>query len=543
MLGSVVGSYRIVQQIGQGGMGRVYLAEHTLLGKRAAVKVLLPQYSANAQVVNRFFNEARASSMLKHPGVIDVYDFGRLPDNRAFLVMELLDGESLSALIARERRLPLERVVDIARQVANALTAAHERGIVHRDLKPDNIFLVEDADLRSGVRAKVLDFGVAKLMDDTAATGITRTGALIGTPTYMSPEQCRGAGDVDHRADVYALGCVMFEMASGVPPFVGDGMGDVIAGHLFQDPAPLTGVLPPPIDRVVARMLAKLPQDRFQTMREVAAQLAQPIASSPSRLEIPTLRVPTVPTGSATSPARTPIRTELHPNATVYRSSTTLAAAAGEVTEAGSAPRRARPTVLVAAAVLSVVAATALVVARRSGGPRAVPPLPQSVAAASLSQPAEPLPPARETTPPARETTPPARETTPTAPEAITVTIGSRPEGADVYRMADGVRLGKTPWTTRYAVSPGEAVFRLRLRGYRDAELAVRLDQDSTHVAVLEKIAHSTTRAVAVRPDPVELPLRSKERGSETKPQDIKDASKQRGTDTKLQDLKDPFVD
>jgi serine/threonine-protein kinase len=235
VIGSTVGSYVIRRVLGEGGMGRVYLAEHQLIGKRAAIKVLLPQYSSQAEIVNRFFNEARASSMLKHPGVIDVYDFGRLPDGSAYLMMEFLEGQSLAARL-RAGSLALELALDIARQVALALGAAHAHGIVHRDLKPDNVFLVPDTELRAGVRTKVLDFGIAKLTDDQGGggAGATRTGAIIGTPTYMSPEQCRGAGKVDHRSDVYSLGCMLFEMLSGRPPFVAEGPGEVIAAHLLR---------------------------------------------------------------------------------------------------------------------------------------------------------------------------------------------------------------------------------------------------------------------------------------------------------------------
>src|SRR5439155_13113764 len=158
MLGFEVGSFRIVREIGQGAIGRVYLAEHILIGKRAAIKVLLPQYSTNTEIVERFVNEARAISLLKHPSVVDLYDYGTLAGGSAYLLMEYLEGESLGARLKRERlRAPL--LIDVAGQVAGALAAAHACGIVHRDWKPDNVFLVEDADLRHGLRAKVLDFG------------------------------------------------------------------------------------------------------------------------------------------------------------------------------------------------------------------------------------------------------------------------------------------------------------------------------------------------------------------------------------------------
>jgi hypothetical protein len=277
MIGETVGSYRIVRVLGEGGMGRVYVAEHPLIGKQAAVKILLPQYSANPDIINRFFNEARASSLLKHHSVVDIYDFGRLANGSAFIVMELLEGETLQARIQRERRIDIHILVDIARQVAGALGLAHGRGIVHRDLKPDNIFLVADRDTRSGLRAKILDFGIAKLIGDhpQGSNGGTRTGAIFGTPAYMSPEQCRGAKQVDHRSDIYSLGCVLLEMARGNPPYSGEGPGDLIAAHMSQEIPSLNDV-PEPVKGCVARMLAKQPEQRFQSMNEVEIALSLP---------------------------------------------------------------------------------------------------------------------------------------------------------------------------------------------------------------------------------------------------------------------------
>src|SRR5581483_5836860 len=216
MVGENVGNYRVLQQIGEGGMGVVYLAEHTVIGKKAALKMLLPAYCKSEAIVTRFFNEARATAKLQHPGLIEIYDFGHHTDGSAYIVMEFLDGESLAALLKRKGPLDLQLVIELSRQIAGALQAAHAAGIVHRDLKPDNVFLIPSEELKCGLRAKVLDFGIAKLIDQGSPSQMkTRTGVLMGTPAYMSPEQCRGASRVDHRADIYSLGCMMFEMASG----------------------------------------------------------------------------------------------------------------------------------------------------------------------------------------------------------------------------------------------------------------------------------------------------------------------------------------
>ena len=180
-------------------MGVVYVAEHPLIGRKVAVKVLLPDYSRNQEVVSRFFNEARATALIKHPGLVDVLDFGYDADGNAYLVMEFLDGESLGGRLERESRLPAELLINVARQASAAVGAAHQQGIIHRDLKPDNLFLVPDAEL--GIRVKILDFGIAKLtLDDTPSEVLkTRTGAVMGTPLYMSPEQAGGAGKIDPR--------------------------------------------------------------------------------------------------------------------------------------------------------------------------------------------------------------------------------------------------------------------------------------------------------------------------------------------------------
>jgi serine/threonine-protein kinase len=265
----VIGQYRVTDVLGEGGMGVVYAAEHTLLRRPAAVKLLLPELSTNQEIVQRFFNEARAATAIRHPGIVEVYDFGWTSDGAGFIVMELLQGETLRARRKRGR-IPWPAALAVTRQIAGALGAAHAKGIVHRDLKPDNIFLVPDAEVPGGERIKLLDFGIAKLADSSAHHK-TRTGALIGTPTYMAPEQCRGV-EVDARADLYALGCILFELCSGRPPFEGEGHGDVLAAHIHV-PAPtlssrMDGV-PEGVETLLQRLLAKAPLDRIQTADEV----------------------------------------------------------------------------------------------------------------------------------------------------------------------------------------------------------------------------------------------------------------------------------
>jgi len=305
---TTLGPYRIVSKIGEGGMGAVYLAEHTLLGRRAAIKVLLPALSSQREVVDRFFNEARATTAVADPGIVQVFDFGFAADQSAYIVMELLEGESLDTRMQRGT-ISVADALRLTRQIAGSLAAAHARGIVHRDLKPDNIYIVRDAEAQSGERPKILDFGIAKLTNDGGDRTRTRTGMVMGTPIYMSPEQCRGSGTVDHRSDIYSLGCVLFHLVAGRPPFDYEGVGEIISAHLREPPpAPSTfaKALPRAVDELVLRCLAKDPDARFATMIDLQhaceAQLARITGAGAQTIALPAtmhLPPPTTMSGSA----------------------------------------------------------------------------------------------------------------------------------------------------------------------------------------------------------------------------------------------------
>jgi eukaryotic-like serine/threonine-protein kinase len=296
--GSHIGQYRILRKLGAGGMGTIFLAEHILLGRQAAIKTLLPALSVHKEIVERFFNEARATSAISDPGVVQVFDFGYHVDGTAYIVMELLEGEALADRMDRSGAMPQADALKIARQVASALAAAHERGIVHRDLKPENIYLVRDAEAQSGERTKILDFGICKLEGDEK---LTQSGATLGTPVYMSPEQCRGTGGVDQRSDIYALGCVLFHMITGRTPFVCEGVGEYIVAHLQQEPPAASTLAPglhPLVDVLLIRCLAKDPLERFQSMAElqeaigqVMSRISAPGVSPMSRAAAPVLGV------------------------------------------------------------------------------------------------------------------------------------------------------------------------------------------------------------------------------------------------------------
>jgi eukaryotic-like serine/threonine-protein kinase len=339
--GDVLASYRMLSPLGVGGMGEVWLAEHVLLGRRVAIKVLRPEVSERADIVQRFFEEGRAAAQIADPGIVQIYDYGRQGDV-AFLVMELLVGESLARRLSRGPFAPAH-AAHVASQIAMTMAIAHERGIVHRDLKPDNIFLARDAAAIGGVRVKVLDFGIAKVLAEHARSTRTQTGAILGTPMYMSPEQCRDAAGVDPRSDVYALGCILFEMVCGRPPFIGFTPVELITAHLFESP-PESSTLGE-LASTVARCLAKSPSDRFQSMSEVTRMLA-PLASAERERQEPAPAEPaccdgiayltTLGTSAGEARVRAPRRSGVRGAVTVVTVLATLALAAFGTTRPAS---------------------------------------------------------------------------------------------------------------------------------------------------------------------------------------------------------------
>ncbi|KAB2895619.1 MAG: serine/threonine protein kinase, partial [Kofleriaceae bacterium] len=305
MEGSVIGQYRVTKKLGEGGMGAVYAGEHSLLGRKAAIKMLLPTLSQNQEIVQRFFNEARAATAIQDPGIVQIFDFGyHAVDGSAYIVMEYLEGEPLDSRLKRLGRLNPFDALRIMRQASSSLAAAHARGIIHRDLKPENIFLVADREVAGGERPKLLDFGIAKLTNDSESKVKTHTAAIMGTPMYMSPEQCRGAGAVDARSDVYALGCVLFHLVCGRTPFDGEGVGEIIASHLREPPPVPSHIvpgLPPELDALILRCLAKQPEQRFQSANELADHIGWLLGAGGQPSAAPAMPsgqygVPTTPT-------------------------------------------------------------------------------------------------------------------------------------------------------------------------------------------------------------------------------------------------------
>jgi tRNA A-37 threonylcarbamoyl transferase component Bud32 len=276
--GQSIGNYRILNKIGTGGMGAVYLAEHPLIGKRVALKVIHRELAGNRDVVSRFFQEARAVNKIGNEHIVEIHDFGVTPGGDHFFIMEYLEGRTLASILSRENALDIMRSLHVGAQIASALAAAHAAGIIHRDLKPDNVMLMPrlgDPDF-----VKVLDFGLAKVF--SAATAVkTAAGVLLGTPQYMSPEACESKGDVDHRTDIYALGVLLFQMMTGALPFDGDSMGEVLVKQvtaLPPVPRALNPAIPPSVEQILLRCLAKRLDARFATMLQLREALLDPEA-------------------------------------------------------------------------------------------------------------------------------------------------------------------------------------------------------------------------------------------------------------------------
>ncbi|HEU0032070.1 MAG TPA: serine/threonine-protein kinase [Kofleriaceae bacterium] len=396
--GDTLGSYRLASRLGTGGMGEVWLAEHVLLGRRVAIKLLRPELCERTDIVERFFDEARAAAQLADPGIVQVHDFGR-HDGRAYIVMEYLDGEALSVRLARVRCLPPAVALRFAQQVALTMAVAHGRGVVHRDLKPDNLFVVADAVAVGGERVKILDFGIAKLLANVDDATRTQAGALLGTPMYMSPEQCRDAATVDHRTDIYALGAVLYHALCGRPPFAGTTSANLIAAHLAESPvAPGARVpeLAPEIDALVLRCLAKSAEDRFATMTELARALGA-VAGTP--IDVATI-----------APLR---RSSVNESAPVERPSagllTTLATGSGE-TRPGPSRRVSPIAIALVAVVVPVVLVLALASRREQVSSGSVaPPVPGSPPAPIIDAAPSDAPPADAAVPAKGKRKPAAR--------------------------------------------------------------------------------------------------------------------------------------
>ena len=317
IIGKTIGKFRVDQRLGSGGYGAVYLAENPKIRDKVAIKFLFSDSQLTDEALARFLHEALAPNSAEHPALVKVRDHGLGADIGladvvvAYLVMEYAAGKTLSDVISDEGKMDPERVVRLGRFISTALHAVHEQGIVHRDLKPDNLILAKDPDVEGRERIRVLDFGIAKLRETTVGTN---TGLMMGTAQYTSPEQWRSAKDVDRRTDVYSLGCVLYQMLAGVPPFEGTQQ-EVMFGHLTQTPRPLgehEAEVPEYLQTVVAKALEKEPAQRFQSMQELAEALGEPERAHSLAGESPVDWNPSAAFATTEAPQGSPLAVAAH---------------------------------------------------------------------------------------------------------------------------------------------------------------------------------------------------------------------------------------
>jgi serine/threonine protein kinase len=407
--GTKIGEYQIERELGRGGMGAVYAARHPIIGKRVAIKVLDASFSRDGALVQRFLDEARAVNKIGHPNIIDVFSFGQLPDGRQYFVMEFLEGETMAAWLGRGRP-DIAEARRLLLQVCEALEAAHREGIIHRDLKPENLWIARPK--HGEPFMKVLDFGIAKLVEPEAATNITKTGTIMGTPQYMSPEQCTGRG-VDHRTDVYSLGVIMFQIFCGRLPFDDGSVAEIMSAHLTKAP-PRPGefaAISPGMESLLLSCLDKNPANRPASAAELGLRLkdAAVVGGVVTAMQAPFRR-----TDEASAATKKGFATGLP----------TLLAGSEETK--GEVPKKHIRLVLVSAAV--VVAAFGLWLALRGGKAQVTAPVespPQSATTPALVPPTMPEPP-----PVKVEAAGSDREPTPTPAVSHPVRPSARPRPA-----------------------------------------------------------------------------------------------------------------
>jgi serine/threonine-protein kinase len=482
------GRYEIKGVLGEGGMGIVYKARHVTLGKNLAIKVLKADVSKDQEIVQRFRQEAQSATAIGNHHIIDISDFGVLSDGSTYFVMEFLDGIALTRAIEPGQPLKSARTIHIAKQLCRALGAAHDVGIVHRDLKPDNIYLISRGGDRDFV--KVLDFGIAKV--GGAKSKLTQVGQVFGTPHYMSPEQCAGT-QVDKRTDVYALGVIMYEMASSRVPFDADNLMGILTKHLYEEPIK-PHELPPPVDvppaleSVIMKCLAKKTDVRYQSMQEVLADLEA-------------VEQGLTPTAVADEVRRNTTKGGTNAAATGgYRRSeagntSALTMDVGEV----ALPKKNTGLIIAGVGVLGIVLALVLWLTGGSDNKQNVTPEPQKpTTEAPVAQPTpEPTPPPKAEEPPAKVEEP---KPEPAAEPVVQVALSSKPDAVEVF--SSGALIGHTPLTLPRPKA-GEPAMELVLRadGYKDVALRITQFSQEKLSVELDKERRRGNGATPARPN------------------------------------------
>jgi serine/threonine-protein kinase len=490
--GRMVGEYRVDAKLGEGGFGTVYAGAHPLIGKRAAIKVLKRQWSSNPQMVSRFIAEARAVNQIRHKGIIDIFSFGALEDGRQYYVMELLEGETFDELLKRRGALPVEEAIPILRQVARAIDAAHAAGLAHRDLKPENVFVTMDED--GGPTVKLLDFGIAKLMGDDGMSGHrTRTGTPLGTPHYMSPEQCRGQ-NVDPRTDTYSFGIMVHQALTGQFPFDGESLVDLLFAQTTAPAPRMSSVrpdLPPALDEPVLRMLEKSPDARPKTLVSAIDALARAAASA--GLAVRSGATPgDLSQIFASSPSSRPARGLAEARTVVGATgvgptSASVALAQADGDRAAEKPSR-LPYVIAA---IGLVAGLGIAAALAPKGPRTpadAPATPSALGTATATTPAASAAPSAVAAPSATPAV------TPEPPAEVAITIAAQPAGTEIFLGAE--KLGTAPGPLRIRRDDKELTLTLKAAGYAPRELPVVPSKDK------ELVAPPPTKTTVAKPAP-----------------------------------------
>lgn len=490
MIGRNIGNYKIVRVLGEGGMGTVYLAEHPMIGKRVAVKMLRPDLGTDPGLVSRFFQEAKAVNEIRHPNIVDISDFGHTSDGIVYFVMELLEGKSLRDRLSEYGPMPIEQAVTTARQVIDALAAAHKVGIIHRDLKPDNVFLVEDSQVPGGFRSKLFDFGVAKLLGDKQKQVGHKTidGAVVGTPFYMSPEQAL-CHEVSAAADIYAMGVVLFEMLTGQVPFRSEQLV-LLLNAILKQPAPppsrLRPEIPPWLDRLVLRCLEKDPEARPRSMEEVSKALAAGMLETAGG-EAALGATMIAPAGTTPTPVGVPqvsvIRSTMSRTTAAQKHSAAIDAGAVRATAARGAV--AVPDQPLAAAPSGSLRASPIRggVARPGAPPGVVARVREYLDTRRVQRVAVPLFVvtalvivgsiflSSKAQLPITEIVPEVAPPPPPAPAHAAIHLGSEPSGAEVIRLTDNRRLGTTPLVDVRLADGREVNYRFHMAGYTDVQI------------------------------------------------------------------------
>ncbi|MBL9016536.1 MAG: serine/threonine protein kinase [Myxococcales bacterium] len=520
---TLAGRYHVIKKLGEGGMGAVYLATHNLLEKQVALKVLHGEFARKQDLVERFMQEAKAASRIRHENVIDISDFGTTPEGMVFFAMELLKGHDLHEEIARARLagqlLPWSRSKRIFLQICSALSAAHSHGIIHRDLKPENVYLVEF--LGEPDFVKLLDFGIAKLTEvDEGGRKLTKTGMLFGTPEYMSPEQARGEA-VDHRVDVYAMGCILFQLVTGRVPFEADNFMGVLSLHLTEPPPSIPPEVfdrigaPRELAAVIDRALLKDKNQRWNTIDDLANAVrmvcGDPIPSASVHMQ---KAGPVVPAGPGAKTAGGVTGGVAVPATTTQSRQKTKWTGNLSVPEEEDKPKGKSKLPLILGLVLvlggGAAAAAFFVMNSNKGGDdngsgssgsaiaqngsdgsngsagtagKVTPPPPQAIDA-GVAPPPQAIDAGEAALPP--------------PPAMITFKIDSVPRGAEVTNLATGKKYGSTPVTLNIKGSHDTLSFQIHKNGYGDSIIDVTPDSDGSFTAKLEKGASSAVRQTVV---------------------------------------------